>query len=149
MGATDVEIDSADDVDPSQEEISLLVDELTPVVPAVETAEILSTYWGVRPLFTSEDESTSTGDVTRGFSVLDHESRDNLAGLTTVIGGKFTTHRLMAENVTDHVCEKFGIDSQCRTHETPLPGSGDDPLPEGTLETYAVNSPMRGLSDAG
>ncbi len=149
LGATDVEIDSADDVDPSQEEISLLVDELAPVVPAVETAEILSTYWGVRPLFAPEDGATSTGDVTRGFSVLDHESKDNLAGLTTVIGGKFTTHRLMAENVTDHVCEKFGIDSQCRTHETPLPGNGDDPLPEGTLDRYAVDSPMRGLSDAG
>jgi glycerol-3-phosphate dehydrogenase len=88
----------------------------------------------VRPLYeppedgdTDADGQADTTDLTRGFALLDHESRDGVWGMTTVVGGKLTTHRLMAERVADHVCGKFGIDRPCRTDEIPLPGSREPP----------------------
>src|SRR5699024_9306261 len=81
-----------------------------------------------RPLFdpdaeSDDTETKDTGDITRDYSVLDHEKRDGVSGLTTIVGGKLTTYRQMAEAVTDHVCDVFGVDAACHTHEEPLPGS--------------------------
>jgi glycerol-3-phosphate dehydrogenase len=146
IGATDVEIDSPGAVAESDEEVRALVEELSVVVPAISDATVSDSYWGVRPLFAPETDGTTTGAVTRGFSLIDHEQRDDTWGLTTVVGGKFTTHRLMAERVADHVCQKFGIERGCRTDEEPLPGAGDDEkLAADVFERYGIDSPMRTL----
>ena len=55
--------------------------------------------------------------------MLDHETRDGLAGLITITGGKMMTYRMMAEMATDLVCKKLGIDEKCKTADTPLPCS--------------------------
>lgn len=62
-----------------------------------------------------------------GHSVLDHDQRDDVWGLSTVFGGTLTTHRLLAEKVATQICEKFGIDRPSHTGSTPLPGSESDP----------------------
>ena len=38
----------------------------------------------------------------------------------TIVGGKFTTYRLMAERMSDQVCAKLGNHEKCRTAEEPL-----------------------------
>ena len=148
LGTTDVEVAAADEYAREGWEVDLLFAELEPVVPALADARSLRAYWGVRPLYgppegaaageggapgvgehserehSEGDTSEGTGDLTRDFVLLDHEDRDGLWGMSTVVGGKLTTHRLMAERVADHVCGKFGIDRACRTDEIPLPGSG-------------------------
>ncbi len=43
-------------------------------------------------------------------SIVDHERRDNLKGLVSVIGVKLTEARYVAEQVIDLVCKKFGQD---------------------------------------
>jgi glycerol-3-phosphate dehydrogenase len=40
--------------------------------------------------------------------------------MLSVIGGKATTLRAMAEETTDLICRKFGLDLPCRTCSTPL-----------------------------
>ena len=48
-------------------------------------------------------------DAKRTFAVLDHAQRDGVSGLITVVGGKFTTYRLMAERAADVVCGQLGV----------------------------------------
>jgi glycerol-3-phosphate dehydrogenase len=62
----------------------------------------------------------------RDFAVFDHD-RQNCWGLLTVLGGRVTTHRWIAEQVCDHVCSEFGIQRACKTDELLLPGSEDVP----------------------
>jgi len=43
--------------------------------------------------------------------------------MTTIVGGKLTTYRMMAESISDHVCDALGHDATCDTADAPLPGS--------------------------
>ena len=53
----------------------------------------------------------------RDFTVLDHAACDGVDGLVSIVGGKLTSFRLMAEKTSDVVCEKLGISAACRTAE--------------------------------
>ncbi len=122
LGTTDREIDGPDAVDPDPAAVDFLLDELGALVPRLRDARPFRAYWGVRALSPADD-----GDrVTRQWSLLDHEVRDDVWGLVTVFGGKLTIHRQIAEAVADHVCDQFGIDRPCRTAEFALP----DPVPQ-------------------
>ena len=57
--------------------------------------------------------------------MLDHAKRDGVAGLVTVVGGKLTTYRLMAEKAADVVCRDLHVDKPCQTKEFVLP----NPMP--------------------
>ena len=139
LGATDVPVDDPDDFERDEAEATLLFEELTPVVPALEDADPTETFWGVRPLFEQTATAADPGEITRGFTIIDHEERDDQWGISTVVGGKFTTHRLMAEAVADHVCAKFGIDRGCQTTAEKLPGSERT----GELASFDIDSPIR------
>ena len=58
--------------------------------------------------------------ISRGFSCIDHLERDGLEGLITVIGGKATTLRLMAQETADRICAKVGRTIACRTANSRL-----------------------------
>ena len=44
----------------------------------------------------------------------------------SIVGGKLTTYRLMAEQTADLVAAKLGVDVACTTAQDPLPGQGHD-----------------------
>lgn len=55
--------------------------------------------------------------------VYDHEKKDGLSGLISVVGVKYTTARRAAEKVVNLVFNKLGWESPpCQTHATPLYG---------------------------
>jgi glycerol-3-phosphate dehydrogenase len=142
LGTTDVAVEDPEEYEEEGWELDLLVEELAPVVPAVADARIMRSYWGVRPLYEPPgDESEDSTDLTREYVVLDHEQRDDTWGMSTVVGGKLTTHRLMAESVADHVCEKFGIRRPCRTDEIPLPGSDSEESLQDAMAEFDLESP--------
>ncbi|WP_205628366.1 (2Fe-2S)-binding protein, partial [Haloprofundus marisrubri] len=58
------------------------------------------------------------------------------------VGGKFTTYRMMAEKISDHVCEQFGIDTTCRTADEPLPGSEDFSVLRDYMDEFGLRSPI-------
>jgi glycerol-3-phosphate dehydrogenase len=62
--------------------------------------------------------------------------------MTSIVGGKFTTYRMMAEDITDHVCDLFGIDAECRTADVPLPGSEDFSVLRDYMEEFGLKSPI-------
>ncbi|WP_335587140.1 anaerobic glycerol-3-phosphate dehydrogenase subunit GlpA [Halodesulfurarchaeum formicicum] len=138
LGTTDRAIDGPDAISETREEIELLREELAKLVPELADTRLIRTYWGVRPLY-DPDEGGASG---RDFAVLDHGERDDLPGVTTVVGGKLTTYRLMAEAVSDAVAEKLGLDAPCRTAEEPLPGSGDRPGWEAVASRYDLRNPV-------
>jgi len=53
--------------------------------------------------------------VSRAHTVLDHQARDGVSGLASVVGGKLTMYRKMAEDAVDVVCARLGADRPCRT----------------------------------
>jgi len=59
-------------------------------------------------------------EISRAFDCYDHKERDNLEGLVSVIGGKATTLRAMAEKTADLVCNKMRISAPCLTRTAPL-----------------------------
>jgi len=143
LGTTDEEVSDPDDYPEAQREVDLLIDELSKLLPILAEARTIRSFWGVRPLYEppsvgSEDPT----DITRDFSLLDHAERDGVTGLTTIVGGKLTTYRLMAEHLADHVCDQLGVRSRCRTDEVPLPGSEDDAVLDEYMAEFGLRSPV-------
>jgi glycerol-3-phosphate dehydrogenase len=117
-----VPIETIDDLKVTPEEVDILIKEGEKLAPDLATTRILRAYAGVRPLVAA-DNDPSGRNISRGIITLDHEQRDGLAGLVTITGGKMMTYRLMAEQATDLVCKKLGIEKKCETAELALPGS--------------------------
>ncbi|WP_135830460.1 anaerobic glycerol-3-phosphate dehydrogenase subunit GlpA [Halorussus halobius] len=143
LGTTDVEVDDPEDYPEERWEVDLLIDELSDLVPILSEARTVRSFWGVRPLY--EPPGTGTEDptdVTRDYFLLDHADRDGVAGFTTVVGGKFTTYRLMAEDVADHVCAELGVSATCRTADEPLPGSEDFSVLREYMDEFGLRSPV-------
>ena len=143
LGTTDVEVDDPEDYPEERWEVDLLIDELSELVPILSEARTVRSFWGVRPLY--EPPGTGTEDptdITRDYFLLDHADRDGVAGFTTVVGGKFTTYRLMAEDVADHVCAELGVSATCRTADEPLPGSEDFSVLREYMDEFGLRSPV-------
>jgi glycerol-3-phosphate dehydrogenase len=108
IGATDVrftgDLDTASSDD---EEIDYILRETNLVLPGANLAreDILWSYTGVRPL--PYQESGPTSDITRRHIVHHHADDERpVRGLFSVIGGKLTTFRAVAEHVNDEVLGK-------------------------------------------
>ena len=117
-----VAYDTIDNLKITQEEVDILIKEGEKLAPSLATTRILRAYAGVRPLVAA-DNDPSGRSISRGIICLDHETRDGLAGLITITGGKMMTYRLMAEIATDLACKKLGVEAVCQTATLPLPGS--------------------------
>jgi glycerol-3-phosphate dehydrogenase len=143
LGTTDEEVSDPEDYPEEQWEVDLMIDTLSELVPMLADARTIRSFWGVRPLYEPPDVgSTDPTDITRDYFLLDHEERDSVPGMTSIVGGKFTTYRMMGEEISDHVCRKFGIDADCRTAEVPLPGSEDFSVLRDYMEEFGLRSPI-------
>jgi glycerol-3-phosphate dehydrogenase len=108
--------------------------EMETFLPGIRQGKILRAWAGVRPLYDPATESSSAEGThvdnrkaTRTFDVLDHAARDGVEGIVSIVGGKLTTFRLMAERTTDAVCSKLGVVQPCTTATTeitPAPARG-------------------------
>jgi glycerol-3-phosphate dehydrogenase len=143
LGTTDVEVDDPEDYPEEGWEVDLMIDTLSELVPLLSEARTIRSFWGVRPLYEPpEVGSDDPTDITRDFFLLDHDDRDDLPGLTSIVGGKLTTYRLMAEKISDHVCDRLGVDAECRTAEEPLPGSEDFSVLRDWMDEFGLRSPI-------
>ncbi|HET7324834.1 MAG TPA: FAD-dependent oxidoreductase [Halococcus sp.] len=141
LGTTSIEVCDPDSYPTEPAEIERVISECAAMVPDLTEHEPARTYWGVRPLYApDEDERDDARSISRGFFLLDH-AQDDRDGFTSIVGGKLTTHRQMAEAVADHVCETLGVDGQCRTHEEPLPGHDDPDALDGFVHEFRAVSP--------
>ncbi len=65
-------------------------------IPKPKKSDILSAFSGLRPLFTNNKNLLDTKDIPRS-----HKLIINTSGLISIIGGKWTTYRKMAEDTID------------------------------------------------
>jgi glycerol-3-phosphate dehydrogenase len=95
-----------------EREIGFLLDTLSRGLEVpLERTDVIGTFAGVRPLIAGEEGRTA--DLSRRHSV----TLDD--GLLTVLGGKLTTYRKMAQDAVDLL-----TDVPCRTADLPLVGAG-------------------------
>jgi glycerol-3-phosphate dehydrogenase len=121
IGSTQRVTDDPDSLLPPREEVERLLADGAALVPAFAGAQVHAAWCAARPLAgkSGADEGRS---ISRDFAVLDHEARDGLSGLATVIGGKATVLRAMAEKAADLVCSRLGVNAICETKRYVLPG---------------------------
>lgn len=89
------------------------------LMPALATANIHAVWSASRPLL-SHDGDKDPMRISRGFSCIDHLERDGVEGIISLVGGKATTIRAMAEEAADLICRKTGRNIACTTATTPL-----------------------------
>jgi len=118
LGTTSIKPEHIDEPSASLEEIERLLDIGAELLPNLKDHRILRSYAGIRPLYSS-DTVDEGRDISRSFHIINHE-KDGLKGFISVLGGKLTTYRLMAEKTVDEVCGMLGIDVPGITADTKI-----------------------------
>ena len=122
IGTTDTPVAHPEDLRIEAWEVRKMLDEGEKLVPSFKQTRLLRVWAGVRPLY-KETHAVDDRDISRKFALLDHQTRDGVAGFITITGGKLTTFRLMAEKAVDLAARYLGQRRPCATAETPVPGA--------------------------
>ena len=126
VGTTDTDYDGdLDRVTASGEDAEYLLECLNEYFPGrnITRSDILSSYASVRPL--AAELGVSEDDVSRDQLIFESSS-----GLVSIVGGKLTTHRSMAEALVDYVTGKLAREfatptaDACETQRLPLDYDG-------------------------
>jgi glycerol-3-phosphate dehydrogenase len=125
LGTTDTTMDT-DEYEITPQEVRFIVTEAAAMVPAAAERRALRVFAGARPLYDPGHDPSASRTLSRSHTVLDH-SRDGVDNFVSIVGGKLTTYRLMAEHTADAVCAKLGVDTPCRTAQEVLPEAGKAP----------------------
>jgi glycerol-3-phosphate dehydrogenase len=121
LGTTSTVIEDPERLEVEEREVEVLIREGARMLGGVEGALRARTYAGVRPIYDPGREGDGR-QLSRDFAVIDHLERDGISGLTSVVGGKVTTYRLMAERAVDLVAHRLGVGTACTTAEVALVG---------------------------
>ncbi|APE14378.1 glycerol-3-phosphate dehydrogenase/oxidase [Mycolicibacterium pallens] len=131
--------------EPTPGEIGFLLDTVnTALGTALTTADVKGAYAGLRPLIDTGEGRTS--DLSRDHAVIESSN-----GVFSVVGGKLTEYRHMAEDVLDRALADRAMTAQpCRTRNLPLVGAAANPvatlrtttdLPGSLVARYGAESP--------
>lgn len=121
LGTSSLTVPGPEGLSATPEETQHLLDLGIELVPAMAEARVLRVFSGARPLYVPKSAGGAGGrEVSRGFALLDHEARDRIKGFVSIVGGKLTTYRLMAEVTCDLIAGKLGVNQSCKTDEVPL-----------------------------
>jgi glycerol-3-phosphate dehydrogenase len=139
LGTTDEKVDDPDDIHVSVADVDKMIEMCSQMVPAIASGRALRAFAGTRPLYKPEpaaaDPSSGPGpepggdgaaedrEISRTFTVIDHASRDGLENMFSIVGGKLTTCRQMAEALVDRLADRMGVTTPCSTATEPLPGA--------------------------
>lgn len=150
LGTTSVEVEDPDNFPEEQWEIDRMYEECAAMLPPVKGRQAVRTWWGCRPLYAPDEAErgdSGEGDersISRDFVLLDHAS-DGVDNFASVVGGKLTTYRMMAEATADHVCELLDVDAESTTADEQLPGADDPAALDDLVSKYSEPQP----TDAG
>jgi glycerol-3-phosphate dehydrogenase len=137
LGLTDEEAPGPipDVPQPTSEEVSFLLDVAnTALGITLESTDVIGAYAGLRPLI--DTGAGRTADVSRNHAVVESPS-----GVISVVGGKLTEYRHMAQDVLDRAIELRCLEAgECRTRNLPLVGAPANP--------GSTVAPMAGLPES-
>ncbi len=141
LGTTSVEVEDPDEFPKDEADVNRMFEECSAMLAGLDRDRIDRTYWGVRPLYSPDRERYGGRGISRGFYLLDHAERDGVGGFTSIVGGKLTTYRQMAEAVGDHVTDRLGVDEPCRTADQPLVGHDDPGQVDAFIQEIGADNP--------
>lgn len=119
FGTTDTGKGDLDHPSVTHEEIAYLLKYLNRYLDLNLTEQdIVSTYAGYRPLVKPRNTNASTAKLSRTHAVLQSSS-----GIVSIVGGKLTTYRRMAQDTVDLLSRQDGTKPVHPTQSLPLQGS--------------------------
>lgn len=104
------------------------IDEINSAHPPLRLTldDVQHVTWGFLPV-NKDDINREQVRLTRDGVVIDHQKRDNITGLVSVLGVKYSTARVVAEKAIDLSVDKLGIkEKRHQTHLTPIHGGRID-----------------------
>ncbi len=153
LGLTDEEAPGPipDVPEPTPAEVDFLLDTVnTALQTSLTTADVTGAYAGLRPLIDAGEEDGDAGSDTADLS-REHAVLENDSGMFSVVGGKLTEYRLMAQDVLDRALAARGLAAgPCRTRNLPLIGAAANPgaaqqismpLPPSLIARYGAEAP--------
>ena len=107
---------------PTSKEVDFLLDTVnTALQVKLGTADVIGSYAGLRPLIDTGEGNTA--DISREHAIIDAPS-----GAISIVGGKLTEYRYMAQDVLDHAVAVRALPAgPCRTRDLPLIGAPGNP----------------------
>jgi len=99
------------------EDIEYLLRSVEPFFPDVRRLALYSTSAGVRALVKQDGSESSVSRL--------HKVEQTEPGVVSILGGKITGYRAIAEDASDAVCKLLGVSVKCSTAVLPLPGTGN------------------------
>jgi glycerol-3-phosphate dehydrogenase len=130
--------------EPTEGEVAFLLGAVSGMLDApLSRADVLGAFAGLRPLLAGDSGGAgrTTADLSRKHAVL--TSPD---GVITVVGGKLTTYRRMAQDAVD-AAVAGRLAAPCRTRRLPLVGAADArtlarvPAPARLVAKYGTEAP--------
>lgn len=119
VGTTDDEVSADQELTVSRAEADYLLRHLNQYSNVqYKVEDVASAFCGVRPLVRAK-HARQTKKLIRSHEV----EVDADCGLISILGGKWTTYRVMAEDTINAVVKQLGSSSASKTHRYPLAGS--------------------------
>lgn len=100
----------------------------------LQRSDIISTWAGYRPLISSRKSAAASSKLSRTHAVL-----DGPGGMVTIVGGKLTTYRRMAQDTVDHISKRRGKRIVHITARLSLAGSRDWQAAHAEVEVSAAD----------
>jgi glycerol-3-phosphate dehydrogenase len=123
IGSTDIRVDNPDDVRCTDDEIEYMLESIRQVFPdlQIDRSQIVSRFSGVRPLRYSD--AAATVQVSRDHFCAVNEPDDHVDfPVYSMTGGKWTTFRAFAEQVTDDLLERLGLERRMASDDVEIGG---------------------------
>jgi glycerol-3-phosphate dehydrogenase len=140
VGTTDIDADMAQDAVCTDAEIEYffeLIGHVFPSVP-VKREQIVYTFSGVRPL--PKHDATQPGFVSRDYRIERRGPGSSTPGagavVLSLVGGKWTTFRALAEHLTNDVLAELGAQRKVSTAQLAIGGGAGFPADEAGVQKW-------------
>jgi glycerol-3-phosphate dehydrogenase len=138
VGTTDTPIEQPSyDPLPLEEEIKFVLETASQYLSRPpKRSDVLSVYVGIRPLVKTDGAAAKTSALSR-----DHTIHIDDSGLLTIVGGKWTTYRHMAEDCVNHAITLGKLDDMpCITKTLRIHGYRENIEDLGSLWVYGADA---------
>jgi glycerol-3-phosphate dehydrogenase len=125
IGTSDIPVEDADAARCTPAEEQYFIDLVARIFPAIKVTreQIVFRFSGVRPL--EYMQAKTTGQITRDHSL--KQDRFGAIPVYSLVGGKWTSYRAFAEQVTDQTLALFGMARTAHTRSLPIGGGRNYP----------------------
>ncbi len=135
VGTTDVDADMAQDAVCTDAEIDYFLELIGHVFPdiPVDREQIVYTFSGVRPL--PRHDATQPGFVSRDYRI-ERQANGTGAVVFSLVGGKWTTFRALAEHLANDVLAELGRERTVSTAKLAIGGGAGFPADDAGIQEW-------------